>query len=177
MQPNPAASLDGHKMNLRAPVYKQDKRPLLSGCTCYACSNHSRCGHLPKMPQDQAAAMHNSACRANTHHMQQRMTTASDMQGVHLSLARCSRDARHDAPRPAQHAPPAVLLCRRARQLARRHVPRHARALRPGVCTNQSTSKSSCCASSASAPGCARAAQPITLTVAGVCVLQRRRDG
>jgi tRNA-guanine family transglycosylase len=34
---------DGFKINLRAPCFTQDFRPLLPGCTCFACANHTRC--------------------------------------------------------------------------------------------------------------------------------------
>ena len=34
---------DGFKINLRAPCFRQDFRPLLPGCTCFACANHTRC--------------------------------------------------------------------------------------------------------------------------------------
>ena len=33
---------DGFKINLRAPCFRQDFRPLLPGCSCFACANHTR---------------------------------------------------------------------------------------------------------------------------------------
>ena len=37
---------DGFKINLRAPCFRKDFRPLLPGCACFACANHTRCVQL-----------------------------------------------------------------------------------------------------------------------------------
>ena len=45
-----SVSDDGRKLSLRAPAYKEDAGPILQGCTCYACQNHSRCGLMLLLP-------------------------------------------------------------------------------------------------------------------------------
>jgi len=61
------ALVDPEKLNLRDPVYVLDKRPLLQGCQCDACANHSRAyvHHLlntEEMLGDVLLSIH------NTHH-------------------------------------------------------------------------------------------------------------
>eukprot|EP00727_Mastigamoeba_balamuthi_P004810 m51a1_g14327 hypothetical protein (387) ;mRNA; f:88533-90482 len=41
-QPRESASADPHKINLRDTVYALDKGPLVEGCACFACRNHTR---------------------------------------------------------------------------------------------------------------------------------------
>ncbi|GLT28733.1 hypothetical protein SLA2020_036420 [Shorea laevis] len=37
-----SADTDHTKINLRATVYRKDTRPIVEGCSCYTCQNHSR---------------------------------------------------------------------------------------------------------------------------------------
>ena len=39
-----ASGGDVHKLNLWALSYRVDKRPLVPGCVCFTCANHSRQG-------------------------------------------------------------------------------------------------------------------------------------
>lgn len=35
---------DGSKLNMRHPCHKRTVAPIVAGCLCYSCTQHTRCG-------------------------------------------------------------------------------------------------------------------------------------
>lgn len=107
---------DDSKINLWALAYRTDRRPLLPGCTCFACANHTRAyvHHLLQTHEMTAQVGGMNGWASTSLHVGGRdatVLTVALTASPHYARAFPPSTATAGAARGAQHAPLPTLLC------------------------------------------------------------------